>query len=222
MRHAIKEKAPQEILRSLLEAHVSHCLLVRSEYDAWLASAIRTGSVETVKFVLDIRLRSKAKVTRGRLITACTHGVPEVVTALFGRNLMNSNRKFSNTTPLIAAVRSRHLDVVKAVLSAGADISGSIEQYPHTPLRAAFSMKTRKDAVTELLVAHGAIIPDSEPWPRKANLWNALRKARMAQGGSSVPTFGEHREAIVKQRMKANAEKRKRNRSNDSPGIDAH
>jgi hypothetical protein len=183
---AIQLRASQPILKSLIEAREKHGSPTKKEYENWLALAIYTGSVRIVKVALNIKIRRKVRVTRRHLIKACTCGRPEVVTALLGKDLMDPNRKFVDTTPLIAAARSGHVDVVKAVLDAGANINVSVIKEPHTPLKAALQHRSKKDAVIELLIARGAIIPDPEHWPRKENIWNTLRKARIAQGGSSV------------------------------------
>ncbi|KAF1958204.1 hypothetical protein CC80DRAFT_490822 [Byssothecium circinans] len=177
----------------------------RKDFNKWLTAAIRTQSVDFVKTVLSVNINSRAKVSQGMFVTACNQGVPEIITALFGKNQIDPNKKFLECTPLILATRTGNLDVMKAVLDAGADINGSISEWPCNALEQAVHIRKapsmeKREAAAKLLLSRGADVSATRSWPATKGLFNIFREAHLSRGAENVPTFEDYR-SMEKARM---------------------
>jgi hypothetical protein len=147
----------------------------RTQYNKCLVAAIRTGSEKFVIEALKIpRWMARTNVSPEVFNIACKLGVPEVVTALLCKDGLDPNTTFAHTSPLIAAVKSKHLEVMKAVLEAGADVNAKVGRVPRTALDHAFDIPVarngkKREAAVRLLLSHGAKIQKTTPmvvWPQ--------------------------------------------------------
>ncbi|KAF2635779.1 hypothetical protein P280DRAFT_522896 [Massarina eburnea CBS 473.64] len=190
------------ILHTLVEAFKIHKIVAstirRTDFDKWLLRAIRTRTVDFVRAVLDIPINSGAKVSLSVFITACNQGIPDIVTALIGDRLMDPNKEFMDATPLIVATRTGNLDVVKAVLDAGAYVNG-VSKSSDTALEQALMIRKapsmeKREAAVRLLLSYGATLPPFPKWPITPGLWDIFRETNIARGAMlPPPTFKLHR-----------------------------
>ena len=114
-----------------------------------------------------------------------SRGTVQHIVEVLNTDGMDANKQFSDTNPLVAAIRGGKVENVQAVLDAGADINRGItprsknfspfELLVHVPIG-----KVQRDSIARLLLDRGAILPaPSSQQSRQANcrLENMRRKA---------------------------------------------
>jgi len=130
---------------------------------------------------------------------ACNMGRGKVITLLFGKGLIGPNSSLETTSPLVCAVKSGHIDVIRAVLNAGADVDGVWDRDCHqNPLCTA--VRRNHEAAVKLLLKRGAsynrdkggneIDPLAQAKRRKRkNIYELIRQAKMKRERVDVPPF---------------------------------
>lgn len=139
----------------------------RGRYDQWLYEAYRIASKRYLEAVLAVAKRGREVISREGLLHVIRYANPKHINTLVSTKALDINRNFSNTTPLIAAVRSGSLDIIRAILDAGADINSG--WFSYSAMGVAFSTKQKQEhkiRIVKLLLERGAELPATDQWPK--------------------------------------------------------
>ncbi|KAF2260906.1 hypothetical protein CC78DRAFT_584286 [Lojkania enalia] len=122
-------------------------------YNHWLNGAIESRNEAIVKQVLNLKIRSGAKVNWNHFENACRVGYAPTLRLLLQDGKFDFNRTYYNTSPLTRAVEFGHVGLVRELLAAGADPNG----YPNAlarPLEIAIKKHLSRTII--LLLDYGA------------------------------------------------------------------
>jgi ankyrin repeat protein len=134
----------------------------------------RSKILEIIRFLVDAG--AKVDASTSMLIYRVKDADEESVKILL-KGIVNINAKVDNTTLLCAAVSRGHLEIVKLLLKAGADIN-SPGHNNLTPLYLAISENKAAD-VEEFLIAHGGNFKGVALKDLEGLLWKAVENGRI-------------------------------------------
>ncbi|KAH7082377.1 hypothetical protein FB567DRAFT_447986 [Paraphoma chrysanthemicola] len=135
-----------------------------------LSLAIRLGQVRSVKIVLSMNVPSCEKEKADNLKRAAMSKNPHIMRAIMMSPGMGVDKVYADISPLVAAVRSADVHMVRAVLQAGADVNLRVG-WAHegkSPLEAA--LEPGREVVAQALLDSGAEIPPRDKWSRPLTL----------------------------------------------------
>ena len=169
MAHAIGSRQPG-VLRVIKEFHEKHIgPSDKKMFNTLLSRAIRSGMIQIVQIILHLKVPRGATVTMNHLIGAANAHSPEIMLAITSAPGMGINRRFKNTSPLIAAVQARDVHVVRALLNAGADVDMKVDANGPEKSALSVAIEAGYDVITQVLLDHGATLPPASRWPKKTS-----------------------------------------------------
>jgi hypothetical protein len=173
------------VLQLLVDFHDKHLSPVeKGKYNSWVALACFVYDVTALRAVLRMKFKGPVQITRENMICAMYGRTVQHVVEMLNSKGMHANKQFTNTNPLVAAIRSHKVDNVRAVLDAGAEVDrgarlGNEDLSPFELLiRTTISADDRKD-IARLLLDRGATLADPALW-RSSKAYRRLR--RMLKG----------------------------------------
>lgn len=107
----------KDILDAARQAHVKPH---KTYCDKWLKTANGLGDVGLIRLILQVRPRGGAKISSKPIKSACNSGNYELAKLFIDH--MNLNNGTTKNAPLYVAIRTCDLDLIAAVLDAGANI----------------------------------------------------------------------------------------------------
>ena len=170
-----------DMLQTLVTFHDKNLPpLVERTYAAWLQLSFESKDVALLDVLLRMRLKGRVRVTKETLMTAGYLASTEQMVALLATEKMHADKKFANTSPLIVSIRGGRVDVIAAVLDAGADVDlkvgkGAKEMSPMDVILRTSEVRDVRQAIAQLLLDRGATVPHQDTWAR-SNGYPALRQ----------------------------------------------
>ncbi|KAL1600571.1 hypothetical protein SLS60_006957 [Paraconiothyrium brasiliense] len=128
---------------------------------SWIEDAVRFDSIPALDIILEKRGGRKGMLTQDVIKTICKYGNDHVVNHYIQKGLLDVNKAYSLTSPLVTATRAANIGAMTTLISAGADVNKATTDGT-TPLFIA-SRFYSKDTMTCLL-DNGANT-DTENWP---------------------------------------------------------
>ena len=118
---------------------------------------------------MGVNFEGKVQITRDTMVSACYLGTAEHLIAILSTPGMHANKRYADTTPLVAAVRSHSVEIVRVVLDAGADVDlkvgrGRKEMSPMDTVLKGVMPATNRIAIARLLLDRGATLPEPSTW----------------------------------------------------------
>ncbi|KAF2449805.1 hypothetical protein P171DRAFT_440257 [Karstenula rhodostoma CBS 690.94] len=93
----------------------------------WMNEAAMTGSVATLDAVIETKGGRKGMLNQEAVKSICGHGTVAVINHYIGIGLLDVNKTYSHTSPLVAATEEAYhegsIDRVATLISAGADVN---------------------------------------------------------------------------------------------------
>jgi hypothetical protein len=170
MHYAITADRPEalEVIEYVRKEH--QMPTTKKAFNELLSLAIRRGQVRFVKIVLSMNVSSCEKEWADNLKRAAMSNNPDIMIAMMMSPGMGVNKVYADVSPLVAAVRSGDVHMVRAVLQAGADVNlrVSLAHEGKTPLEAA--LEPGREVVAQALLDCGAEIPPRDKWSRPLTL----------------------------------------------------
>jgi hypothetical protein len=162
----------------------------RSIYHEFMQTAIRRSGLAIVKAVLDdipyAQRGMNSRVTWSDYETACMYGREDVVRTFFDQGYIIANDKVRAKSPLIVAVSSGQLSIVKVVVEAGADVNHESTWNRGKVLPIMVAIRKQNVDIIHYLLDVGARLPTVTDWPtgqRFRSIYEILRQAKMKEGG---------------------------------------
>ena len=146
--------------------------LSRKAYNTLLTLAICSGEVDLVRVVFRLKVNGGVRITLNHITEAAQSRNEDVMLAIITSPGMSVNKAYSDTSPLLAAVRTGDVHMVRAVLKAGAEIDMKVGG--RTALVEA--MTAGKDVIFQTLLDHGAQLPPRAVWPQVPRKQNSKQK----------------------------------------------
>ncbi|CAO2653268.1 Nn.00g026790.m01.CDS01 [Neocucurbitaria sp. VM-36] len=149
----------------------------KRQYNDWLIESIPIQDVRILRCLLGLRIQGRTRVERKVLESAAIHGSPQHMEVLITSGGLDVNKKYKNTSPLIAAVRGGNIDVVRAVLDAGADVNMTIRG-ELSAMSVAISIELwiySRLAIGKVLLSRGATLPEASTWPSAQGVDSLVR-----------------------------------------------
>ncbi|KAF2657081.1 ankyrin [Lophiostoma macrostomum CBS 122681] len=200
----------------------SYKSIPKCRYSHWLSTSVANDNVEVARLILALKVKSEPRVALDTFRTACRKDNEEMIRALVGTGRLSANKAFKNECPLTLAIHYGKIEVIKAVLEAGAHPDGphpGVRKFPSkewvTPLFKAIAQGDI-DAVNLLLqcgadaekrseykiVCSRGIHPRLSPliYALKLgsrNIYDVLREAKMKKNGHDVETYEEARANLI-------------------------
>ena len=188
-----------QLKRLLNNLHSSGYRLARGDYFTWLRASLQMENAEIVRGVCNLRSESACTLTPKMIKEAFALGTVEAVKVIL--ETVDLNKGNIKTLPLNVAILTRKLELVEAVLDAGADINfrapkscgtskaGVTGPYK-SPIEVAMLVTT---PILGCLVERGATIPHISRWIyRDRRVFEFLRGASIARDkNAQIPTYDE-------------------------------
>ncbi|CAN9274112.1 unnamed protein product [Alternaria alternata] len=153
----------ENLLNCLLSWYKSHAIpFSAAVMDRFLETAITRSSLAIIQAVNTLRrsrLRSAWKVRWSDYQTACEHNREDVVRFFLDQGHIDVNNKVVASSPLVRAVVAGHLNIVKILVEAGADVNyvSTWESQQTTPILVA--IRHRNFEISHYLLKKGSHIP---------------------------------------------------------------
>ncbi|KAH6633739.1 hypothetical protein C7974DRAFT_453282 [Boeremia exigua] len=149
----------------------------RDAWEHWMARALRARDAALVHRVQAL-MHSSRRAAMNAFTEACAAGDVGAVRMFVHEGFVSVHSSWSYShglTPLQAAVASKKVDVVDAVLQLGADPNGgAMDDSQRRPLWMA--VESNAEAVVQILLRYGADpMLVKEPWNAKTKAWKAAR-----------------------------------------------
>ncbi|KAI4950630.1 hypothetical protein J4E91_004515 [Alternaria rosae] len=172
-------------------------------YNMFLDTAFEHCSLETVRSILDIpydKRGSPRKITWHHFQKACFDGRDDVVELFLDDGYIDANDQKFATSPLAEAVLEDHVQVVQAVVNAGADVQQEHSLRGKKVLPIMIAIKRENYSVVRYLLNAGSPLPQ---W-KYDSCYEILRQAKMkAGGGKDLPEeFAQFRRLSRKEKGK--------------------
>jgi hypothetical protein len=162
--------------------HASGARMEKYAYLSWVKIALPLQDVSLIQAVCKLRTKEPCYIPTAMFKEICKTGNIDIVKAVLKG--MNLNSGTIRTLPLHIAIKTENLELIEAVLDAGADIN--VRAYKATnnkdymcPIDVAMN---HKGPELELLIKRGVIIPHISQWNlSNATTYEILRKAVLAE-----------------------------------------
>ncbi|MCJ1405685.1 hypothetical protein MMC11_008914 [Xylographa trunciseda] len=170
-----------------------------ASYQQALETATASGDVQVIASILStypeakIALGTNSEYTDDLLYTAVASGSAEVVKALLDGGIDPNTDYDYLGDELIYAVRQKHGEVVKVLLDAGYQLNDVSKAWAGTvsPLAAAAMVDTDAPAMTEILLAHGAVIEQTLALHTAARTGNLIPITFLLDKGADINEIPE-------------------------------
>ncbi|KAF2115899.1 hypothetical protein BDV96DRAFT_599444 [Lophiotrema nucula] len=198
-------------MQLLLDWYIKHVdIPPKPYYNTWLKGAVRNKDLDSINYLLGVKIRYHPRITFSTFEVACCFGDVHILAALMGKGRIQPHKIYRISSALTAAVASGNMDSVQTVLHAGANPDGPTfsNKGAVTPLQKAIDKNNIK--MVNLLIEKGATVkqvrfPELEmpqtctAWVGKKEIYKLLRPLGIAQGaGVDIPTLGEVKRAYRK------------------------
>ncbi|MCJ1390637.1 Ankyrin-2 [Xylographa bjoerkii] len=168
-------------------------------YQQALETATAGGDFQAIASILSTypeaktALRTKSEYTDNLLYTAVTSGSAKVVKALLDGGIDPNTDYDYQGDALIYAVRHKHKEVAKVILNAGYRLNDLSKAWGGTvsPLAAAAFVDTDTPAMTDILLAHGAVIKQTLALHTAARTGNLIAMTFLLDKGADINEIPE-------------------------------
>jgi hypothetical protein len=190
----------EDLLNLLLGWYKSHAFAMSAKvWDRFLKTAITRSSLAMIRAVATLRSPRRRSAWKARWIdyqTACEHNREDVIRFFIDQGHIDVNNKAVASSPLIKAVVAGHLNIVKILVEAGADVNyvSTWKSKQTTPILVA--IKRRDFDIAHYLLKKGSHIPQISDERDEKNLllcYKGIKCEKMEGGCRDFPSYTEFR-----------------------------
>ncbi|CAN9281778.1 unnamed protein product [Alternaria sp. RS040] len=190
----------EDLLNLLLGWYKSHAFAIPAKvWDRLLKTAITRSSLAMIQAVATLRSPKRGSAWKVRWIdyqTACEHNREDVVRFFLDQGHIDVNNKAVASSPLVKAVVAGHLNIVKILVEAGADVNyvSTWKSKQTTPILVA--IKRRNFDISHYLLKKGSHMPQiSNEWDERGLLlcYKNIKCEKMESGCRDFPSYTEFR-----------------------------